>query len=133
MLYRTALKKLLFTLAMLTCSVTESLGQNDTTYRLDPDAVSCLLKNSSAYQELVNFPTLISIQTCPVIPENPIVGMVIGQGPNLQIDTTERFDSLIYLLKQEEMQCLLSVELVGSDASVVIFKPRLCKTEVVLE
>jgi hypothetical protein len=105
-------------------------AQDDVAYRLDPSVVRCAQENRGLYDGISGFPGIVPLVDCPDLPENPLSSLLRNEGPNVSIDPELQFDPFVYLLRKEELTCLLDTEI--KDGSVaVVFRPRECEIEFV--
>lgn len=114
----------------VTLVASPAISQSNVEYVLEPSRVACLQEFRGYYEEITEFPAVVSLSKCPDRSGNPLLGLTLNEAPKVVIDRTLVFDPFVYLLDREELSCLLDAS-IGVDSTRVIFMPRKCTVEAV--
>jgi len=102
-------------------------SQSDLAYKLSDRQLRCLRSNAKVYRNAKRDPILIPLNDCPRLPDNPILGALVAEGPttvNVSRDTNAG-DTLIYVTKSQ-LECLVAA-MPRKGAKLFKFYPNTCQ------
>ncbi|MCP5075608.1 MAG: hypothetical protein GY947_20250 [Rhodobacteraceae bacterium] len=96
-------------------------------YRLQTDRLLCVKTHRQKYLDLPGDEFLISLSSCPLIPQNPLSGSLVNEGPKLNLVDDESADTLIAVTRKQ-LTCLTEKP-IEPQRSIHRFYPQDCRLE----
>jgi hypothetical protein len=100
-----------------------SAGAPAVEYRLTAERLACLRKNAAVYRKAQRDPLFIPLAKCPELPSDPLMGLLVNEGPG-RGDKPATEESAILFLTKKQFECLLQAQ--TPQANLYRFRPQTC-------